>query len=160
MPLLFAKKLQVMHSRHYNTYGWAFVIIIPYQFAVKLEIELRAVPWDIVVIDEAHKLRNAHRTSNRIGQSLKRALNGRKKLLLTEKEMSKAYRASFLGRETEVLLEEPVEIGGARYMVGHTKEYVKAAVPEAGGKNCFVRGVLKEFLTDEIIYLAENPDLG
>lgn len=81
-------------------------------------------------------------------------------LLSLEKEMSKAYRASFLGRETEVLLEEPVEIGGARYMVGHTKEYVKAAVPEAGGKNCFVRGVLKEFLTDEIIYLAENPDLG
>ena len=81
-------------------------------------------------------------------------------LLALEKEMSKAYRASFLGRETEVLLEEPVEIGGARYMVGHTKEYVKAAVPEAGGKNCFVRGVLKEFLTDEIIYLAENPDLG
>ena len=59
------------------------VIIMSYQFAVKLEIELRAVPWDIVVIDEAHKLRNAHRTSNRIGQSLKRALNGRKKLLLT-----------------------------------------------------------------------------
>ena len=81
-------------------------------------------------------------------------------LLALEKEMSKAYRASFLGRETEVLLEEPVEIGGARYMMGHTKEYVKAAVPEAGGKNCFVRGVLKEFLTDEIIYLAENPDLG
>ena len=81
-------------------------------------------------------------------------------LLALEKEMSEAYRASFLGRETEVLLEEPVEIGGVRYMVGHTKEYVKAAVPEAGGKNCFVRGVLKEFLTDEIIYLAENPDLG
>lgn len=81
-------------------------------------------------------------------------------LLALEKEMSKAYRASFLGRETEVLLEEPVEIGGVRYMVGHTEEYVKAAVPEAGGKNCFVRGVLKEFLTDEIIYLAENPDLG
>ena len=81
-------------------------------------------------------------------------------LLALEKEMSEAYRASFLGRETEVLLEEPVEIGGVRYMVGHTKEYVKAAVPENGGKNCFVRGVLKEFLTDEIIYLAENPDLG
>ncbi|MFR8165698.1 MAG: tRNA (N(6)-L-threonylcarbamoyladenosine(37)-C(2))-methylthiotransferase MtaB [Enterocloster sp.] len=38
-------------------------------------------------------------------------------LLALEKEMSKAYRASFLGRETEVLMEEPVEIGGARYMV-------------------------------------------
>lgn len=37
------------------------VVIMSYQFAAKLEAELRAVPWDVVVIDEAHKLRNAHR---------------------------------------------------------------------------------------------------
>lgn len=36
-----------------------------------------------MVIDEAHKLRNAHRASNRTGQAIKRALQGRKKLLLT-----------------------------------------------------------------------------
>ena len=59
------------------------VVIMSYQFAAKLEADLRAVPWDVVVIDEAHKLRNAHRTSNRTGQALKRALQGRKKLLLT-----------------------------------------------------------------------------
>lgn len=59
------------------------VVIMSYQFAAKLEVELRAVPWDVVVIDEAHKLRNAHRASNRTGQALKRALQGRKKLLLT-----------------------------------------------------------------------------
>ncbi|MCB5188651.1 DEAD/DEAH box helicase family protein [Methylobacillus caricis] len=59
------------------------VIIMSYQFAARLEAELRAVPWDVVVIDEAHKLRNAHRASNRTGQALKRALAGRKKLLLT-----------------------------------------------------------------------------
>ncbi|NDC75856.1 DEAD/DEAH box helicase, partial [bacterium] len=59
------------------------VVIMSYQFAAKLEAELRAVPWDVVVIDEAHKLRNAHRASNRTGQALKRALQGHKKLLLT-----------------------------------------------------------------------------
>lgn len=59
------------------------VVIMSYQFAAKLEAELRAVPWDVVVMDEAHKLRNAHRASNRTGQALKRALAGRKKLLLT-----------------------------------------------------------------------------
>jgi len=59
------------------------VVIMSYQFASKLEAELRAVPWDVVVIDEAHKLRNAHRAKNRTGQALKRALQGRKKLLLT-----------------------------------------------------------------------------
>ncbi|MFM4945658.1 SNF2-related protein [Aeromonas dhakensis] len=59
------------------------VVIMSYQFAARWEAELRAVPWDMVVIDEAHKLRNAHRASNRTGQALKRALAGRKKLLLT-----------------------------------------------------------------------------
>ena len=41
------------------------------------------IPWDLVVIDEAHKLRNAHRPSNRMGQALKLAFNGRRKILLT-----------------------------------------------------------------------------
>jgi len=59
------------------------VIIVSYQFAARLEAELRSIPWDLVVIDEAHKLRNAHRKSNRTGQALRRALVGRKKLLLT-----------------------------------------------------------------------------
>jgi len=59
------------------------VVIMSYPFAARLEAELRAVPWDVVVMDEAHKLRNAHRPSNRTGQALKRALQGRKKLLLT-----------------------------------------------------------------------------
>ena len=87
------------------------------------------------------------------------------RLLMLEKKMSKQYRASFLGMETEVLLEEAVTINGKSYMVGHTKEYVKAAVPcdetrENAGKNTMVTGVLKEFLTDDIIYLAENMKLG
>jgi len=59
------------------------VVIVSYQFAVRLEAEFRAIPWDIIVIDEAHKLRNAHRPTNRTGQALRRALDGRKKLLLT-----------------------------------------------------------------------------
>ncbi len=59
------------------------VVIVSYQFAAKLESEMRSIPWDLVVIDEAHKLRNAHRTTNRIGQALRRTFDGRKKLLLT-----------------------------------------------------------------------------
>lgn len=48
-----------------------------------MQDELRAITWDLVVIDEAHKLRNAYRPSNRIGQSIRWATEGRKKLLLT-----------------------------------------------------------------------------
>jgi threonylcarbamoyladenosine tRNA methylthiotransferase MtaB len=80
-------------------------------------------------------------------------------LLALEAEMSRKYRESFLGQETEVLLEEPVTINGEQYMIGHTKEYVKVVVPYDENrpelaKNCFVTGIMKEFLTDEVIKLA------
>ena len=47
-------------------------------------------------------------------------------LLTLEHKMSDEYRESFLGKETEVLLEEKVVIGGQAYMMGHTRQYVKA----------------------------------
>lgn len=59
------------------------IVVMSYHYAAKLQDELRQVEWDLVVIDEAHKLRNAYRPSNRIGQALQRAVEGRKKLLLT-----------------------------------------------------------------------------
>ncbi|MAF16259.1 MAG: ATP-dependent helicase [Marinomonas sp.] len=67
----------------YNPLAEKRVIIMSYHYAARLEEQLLVEPWDLVVIDEAHKLRNAHRTSNRMGQLLRRALAGRKKLLLT-----------------------------------------------------------------------------
>lgn len=59
------------------------IVILSYQYAAKLQDELRPIAWDLVVVDEAHKLRNAYRPNNRIGQALRWAIEGRKKLLLT-----------------------------------------------------------------------------
>lgn len=59
------------------------IIITSYNFAVKIEQDLQSVPWHLVVMDEAHKLRNVYRTTNKAGKILKNALNGRRKLLLT-----------------------------------------------------------------------------
>lgn len=67
----------------YNPLNQKKVMIISYHYAARLEEQLLIEPWDIVVMDEAHKLRNAHRSSNKMGQSLKRIFAGRKKLLLT-----------------------------------------------------------------------------
>lgn len=80
-------------------------------------------------------------------------------LLKLEKKMSGEYRESFLGTEQEILLEEPVTIDSEVCMTGYTKEYVKAAVRLDGRdpkmmKNTFVRGTLKEFLTEEIMLLS------
>jgi hypothetical protein len=59
------------------------IIIMSYPFAAKLADTLVGFQWDLLVIDEAHKLRNAHRSSNRIGQALKIGFNGTRKLLLS-----------------------------------------------------------------------------
>ncbi|MDQ3767121.1 MAG: DEAD/DEAH box helicase [Actinomycetota bacterium] len=59
------------------------VVITSFNFASKMKGEIRAVPFDLAVIDEAHKLRNAYRPSNKIGQDIKWAVEERKKVLLT-----------------------------------------------------------------------------
>lgn len=75
-------------------------------------------------------------------------------LLDLEKKMSRAYRERFLGQKKSVLLEEKIELDGREYMVGHTKEYVKAVVPyQEHLKNTMVEGVLTRMLNDEILEL-------
>jgi ERCC4-related helicase len=59
------------------------IVICSYQFAKGKATDVRAVPWDLVVIDEAHRLRNVYKPSNVIANTLKLALDGRQKLLLT-----------------------------------------------------------------------------
>ena len=67
----------------YNPFDHKKITVISYSFAARMEHELAKIPWDMVVIDEAHRLRNAHRPSNKIGNSLKKSLPARNKLLLT-----------------------------------------------------------------------------
>lgn len=59
------------------------IILTSFNFAAKMQRELRPIAWDLVVIDEAHKLRNAYRESNKIGQAIRWFCEDRKKLLLT-----------------------------------------------------------------------------
>ena len=59
------------------------IVICSYQFAKSKAGDVQAVPWDLVVIDEAHRLRNVYKPSNVIANTLKLALAGKHKLLLT-----------------------------------------------------------------------------
>jgi superfamily II DNA/RNA helicase len=77
------KKSGLSVSSYLSSISNKQIVIMSYHFAAKLEDQLITIPWDLVVIDEAHKLRNAHRPSNRMGQALKSAFNGRRKVLLT-----------------------------------------------------------------------------
>ncbi len=59
------------------------VIICSYQFARSKAAEIQNIPWDLVVLDEAHRLRNVYKTSNVMANTLKLALGEKFKLLLT-----------------------------------------------------------------------------
>lgn len=59
------------------------IVICSYQFAKSKSAYLEVTPWDLVIIDEAHRLRNVYKSSNIIGNAIKNALLPRKKVLLT-----------------------------------------------------------------------------
>ncbi len=59
------------------------IVICSYHFARNKASDVHAVAWDMVVIDEAHRLRNVYKPSNVIANTLKMALAGKDKLLLT-----------------------------------------------------------------------------
>ncbi|WP_010625850.1 SNF2-related protein [Halomonas sp. KM-1] len=59
-------------------------IICSYQFAKAKADDVKSIEWDLVVLDEAHRLRNVYKTSNVIAKTLKDALSGvHSKVLLT-----------------------------------------------------------------------------
>ena len=66
-----------------NPFSTDAVVITSMHFASRKASDIRTVQWDLSVIDEAHKLRNAYRQSNWIGQNIKWALEERRKILLT-----------------------------------------------------------------------------
>lgn len=65
------------------TNGGDRVVICSYHFASLKAKEIRDVPWDLVVMDEAHRLRNVYKTGNKIASAIAGATKGCRKLLLT-----------------------------------------------------------------------------
>ena len=60
-------------------------------------------------------------------------------MLELNERKQKAYEASFIGKEVEVLIEEEAVIGGRNVQTGHTKEYIKIALEKKENlKNCVV----------------------
>jgi hypothetical protein len=79
----FALDGQILESKGYNQqrrdgvanpFDIGAPIICSYQFAKAKIADLRAVPWDIVVFDEAHRLRNVYKPGNVIANTLKDGL--------------------------------------------------------------------------------------
>ena len=59
------------------------IILCSYQFAAAKADDVRRVPWDLVVMDEAHRLRNVYKSSSKTARAIKMATERANKLLLT-----------------------------------------------------------------------------
>ncbi len=59
------------------------IVLCSYHFARSKEALIKAINWDLVIVDEAHRLRNVYRTDNKIAKAIKRAIDHAPKLLLT-----------------------------------------------------------------------------
>ena len=57
--------------------------IASHNFAYRYDIYVKEVPWDLVVIDEAHRLRNVWRKSNKVAKKVRETIQNRPKVLLT-----------------------------------------------------------------------------
>ena len=70
------------------TSGEPALVICSYEFAARRHEELARVPWDLVVFDEAHKLRNVYKADGaKIAKTLEQALAHCPKLLLSATPM-------------------------------------------------------------------------
>ncbi len=59
------------------------IVLCSYHFAKSKQSEIQAIPWDLVVVDEAHRLRNVYKKGNKIAKAILDAIGGCPKVLLT-----------------------------------------------------------------------------
>src|SRR5215210_6811603 len=59
------------------------IALCSYHFAVARAEEIKRVPWDPVVVDEAHRLRNVYKPAKKMAKNIREATAHAPKLLLT-----------------------------------------------------------------------------
>src|SRR6202789_3229033 len=74
---------EAIRAGNLNPFQQPKIIICSFQFARSKEPYLRSTPWNLVVIDEAHRLRNVYKPGNKVANSIKNAVSGFQKVLLT-----------------------------------------------------------------------------
>ena len=74
---------EAVRSGNLNPFHQPAIVLCSYQFARSKEPYIRQSTWDLVVVDEAHRLRNVYKTSNKTALSIKQAIAESPKVLLT-----------------------------------------------------------------------------
>src|SRR5579862_863060 len=64
---------EAIRAGNLNPFQCDGVVICSYQFVRSKEPYVRQTPWDLVIVDEAHRLRNVYKPNNKISQAIKQA---------------------------------------------------------------------------------------
>ena len=129
------------------------VLIMSFHFANTLREELKARAWDLVVIDEAHKLRNAYRPSNKVGQGIRWATEDCRKLLLTATPLQNSLLELY-GLST--LIDEHLfgDVNSFRSQYASAGSSLDALRQRLSG---FCKRTLRNQVTEYIRYTARRP---
>lgn len=126
---------QIANDGNPSPFSQDRIVICSMHFASSRATEVKPIQWDLVVIDEAHKLRNAYRQSNKMGQNIRWALDDRRKVLVTatplQNTLLELYGLSYIIDE---------------YLFGDLPSY-RTKYVNAGGDLDELRDRLKSFCT-------------
>lgn len=99
-----------------NPFQQDAVVLCSFHFARGKDPYLRQTPWELVVIDEAHRLRNVYKTSSKIAAAIKQAVAPFPKVLLTATPLQNSLLAVWAGQHRRRLrLRRPEEFSRAVY---------------------------------------------
>lgn len=67
----------------FNPFDRESIVICSLQFAKTKATYIKRTDWDLVIIDEAHRLRNVYKPQNKTANAIKTAIESKKKILMT-----------------------------------------------------------------------------
>ena len=74
---------ETIKAGNVNPFEHTEILICSYPFAARQAENLMLVTWDLVVLDEAHRIRNVYKKQNKTARALRTALINAPKILLT-----------------------------------------------------------------------------
>ena len=136
-------------------------IIVGFPGETEEEFEKTAAYLDEVRFYETHLFKYSKRkgtvAANMDGQLTDAVKAERSDVLSVKNELySRRFREELIGKNVTVLTEESRMIKGKLYTLGHTADYVYAAVPGELEDNQFVTAVAEGFLENDILLLKKE----
>jgi hypothetical protein len=129
------------------------ILIMSFNYANALRDEVKATAWDLVVIDEAHKLRNAYRPSNKVAQGIRWATADCRKVLLTATPLQNSLLELF-GLSTLIDQHLFGDINAFRAQYGSASSSIVDLRQRLSG---FCKRTLRNQVTEFIRYTERRP---